>query len=106
SPAWIRTTIPAFKVQCPAVRRRGIELVLPAGFEPASYRLKGGSPGPLDEGRLERAAGVEPASSGWKPAALPLSYARAISMDCRSTGGDRSSGAWRSLGVQDLFFRT
>ena len=25
---------------------------------------------------MERAAGVEPASSGWKPAALPLSYAR------------------------------
>ena len=28
-------------------------MVLPAGFEPASYRLKGGSPGPLDEGRAE-----------------------------------------------------
>jgi hypothetical protein len=25
---------------------------------------------------LERAAGIEPASSGWKPGALPLSYAR------------------------------
>src|SRR5262249_56868436 len=51
SPSWTRTTILAFKVRHPAVRRRG-KMVRPAGFEPASPRLKGEHPGPLDEGRL------------------------------------------------------
>src|SRR5215813_11348185 len=51
SPSWTRTTILAFKVRHPAVRRRG-KMVRPAGFEPASPRLKGEHPAPPDEGRL------------------------------------------------------
>lgn len=36
------------------------ELVLPAGFEPTSFCLKGRHPKPLDEGSMERAVGFEP----------------------------------------------
>ena len=50
-----------------------------AGFEPALPDLKDRCPRPLDErGVLERAARIELASSAWKAAALPLSYARKI----------------------------
>jgi hypothetical protein len=44
-------------------------MVRPAGFEPASPRLKGEHPGPLDEGRLVRAAPTlypSPACGGGK----------------------------------------
>ena len=58
-------------------RRRGNTLVPRAGFEPAPSDLKDRCPRPLDErGVLERAARIELASSAWKTATLPLSYAR------------------------------
>jgi hypothetical protein len=39
----------------------------------------------LSQGELERSAGIEPASYGWKPLALPLSYERMIYSSRRST---------------------
>ena len=52
SGAWIRTKVPSFKGWC---------------LRPLDYAASVW---------LERARGVEPRPAGWKPAALPLSYAR------------------------------
>ena len=46
-------------------------LAPPHGFEPRSSRSRRDVL-PLDEGGVERAAGFEPAPSGWKPDDLPL----------------------------------
>ena len=40
--------------------------------------------GHLREGELERVAGIEPAYSAWKAAALPLSYTRLRARLCRA----------------------
>ena len=56
-----------------------MRLVPRAGFEPAPPDLNDRYPRPLDErGDMERTARIELASSAWKAAALPLSYARKI----------------------------
>ena len=54
SGGWIRTNVPSFKGWC---------------LRPLDYTASA---------CLERARGVEPRPAGWKPAALPLSYARRI----------------------------
>ena len=46
------------------------------------------------EGRLERVAGIEPAYSAWKAAALPLCYTRGPSRSQRTA----TTGRWRSSG--------
>src|SRR5215467_5488004 len=53
-------------------------MVPPRGFEPLPADLKDRRPDPIRRRRetMERAAGIEPASPGWKPGTLPLSYAR------------------------------
>ena len=52
-------------------------MVRPAGFEPASPRLKGEHPGPLDEGRfLVRAVRIELTRLGWNQARTPVRHAR------------------------------
>ena len=42
-------------------------MVRPAGFEPASPRLKGEHPEPLDEGRIGAGSEIELTPLGWKP---------------------------------------
>ena len=57
---------------CPAVRYRA-----QVGNAGVLIRLDdGGSRFSRVFNAMERTAGIEPASSGWKPATLPLSYAR------------------------------
>ena len=42
--------------------------------------------------RLERVEGIEPSSSAWKAAALPLSYTRNRSLDALSAAMDGGRG--------------
>ena len=77
APLGFEPSRPSSKPGALPTRRRGKALVPRAGFEPASSDLKDRGPRPLDErGDVERAAKIELASSAWKAAALPLSYAR------------------------------
>ncbi len=45
--------------------------------------------------QLERAAGIEPASSAWKAEVLPLNYARLPTLCCRHTTMHRHEYWWR-----------
>jgi hypothetical protein len=77
APLGFEPSRPSSKPGALPARRRGNALVPRAGFEPAPSDLKDRCPRPLDErGDVERAARIELASSVWKAAALPLSYAR------------------------------
>ena len=53
------------------------------GFEPSTSPLPRVCSTPeLHEPNLERAAGIEPASSAWKAEVLPLNYARLPTLAC------------------------
>ena len=61
-----------------AARRHPVkEFGRTAGTRTPFLRVKTGAPGQLEDSpmNLERAAGIEPASTVWKTVALPLSYA-------------------------------
>ena len=50
------------------------------GFEPPTYGIEARSSDPLSyrQVKMERVGGIEPPSSAWKAAALPLSYTRKV----------------------------
>ena len=67
----------------PTIPHKSEKLVSPQGFEPRTHGLEGRcsiqlSYGPKSDKKMERMAGIEPATTAWKAVVLPLNYIRII----------------------------